>query len=657
MFAVYQGQLYTYQTIVSVYSILYAALFYIYFIMVGINTKPLSKVAIELENRVADMAMPEAIPHYLQLAEYYHWINGRKQKQFLDKILAYVNLDSKDVNHILARIQLIGCYINIMELAYADQLALQVLKDAEANGDEELVIMAKQASCLAAVYNGRHQDAEQYITDCLLYAKHIEDVGLKGRIYTTAAFFNLDKDHTAATQYGMLAYENAKHSNEPWRVGSALLTLGYIAWNNEDKEATLNYFSEASELLKQQGATEYYATCVLQISKSFKDLHRYNEALVQLGIAESLYKEIGISRHIIGVYSTYARMYRAMKEYDKGIAYYYKAIELAKKDGNTYEEGATYGLLAQMYIDMDKVDEAVQCFEKAKVLLESSNRTTNSMAIVKYLHQLYKRQGNADKAYDALLSYTDMRFKLQDEVRIKEVVALQEKYEAGKREAELQHIKLQQAESELKALKAQMNPHFVFNALNSIQEVFFLGDKRLANKHLARFSTLIRNILQLSGQASVLLHEEVNMLQEYLSLEALRFGDSFSYTIDIDDAVDVYNLDVPPMIMQPFVENAIKHGLMHKEGAQMLHLNIRYDEPSNTLHICVADNGVGRKASADINQYRQGHQSFATTALQKRFEYLNMNSNLQYGFEYVDLYDAEQNAIGTEVHISIPVKN
>jgi sensor histidine kinase YesM len=111
------------------------------------------------------------------------------------------------------------------------------------------------------------------------------------------------------------------------------------------------------------------------------------------------------------------------------------------------------------------------------------------------------------------------------------------------------------------------------------------------------------------------------------------------------------------MIVQPFVENAIKHGLMHKEGAQVLHLNIRYDEPGNTLHICVADNGVGRKASADINQYRQGHQSFATTALQKRFEYLNMNSNLQYGFEYVDLYDAEQNAIGTEVHISIPVKN
>ena len=603
------------------------------------------------------MSLPEAIPHYLQLAEYYHWISSVKQKVFLDKALAYEGLRPKDTYHVLARLQLIGYYMNIMELTYANKLSLQALIDAAANGDEELMIRAKQASCLAAVYNGRQQDAEHYITDCLHYAKRVEDVRLKEEIYTTAAFYNLDKDLTAATQYGMLAHEYAKNTNEIWRIGSTLLTLGYVAWDNEDKEAMLNYFSEASVLLKQQEATEYYATSVLQMSKALKDLRRYKEALVQLGIAESLYLEIGISRHTIGVYSTYGRMYRAMKEYDNAITYYQKAIVLARADGNTYEEGATYGLLAQMYMDMDRVDEAVECFERAKELLDSSNRTSNNMAIVKYLHQLYKKQGNTDKAYDALLSYTDMRFKLQDEVRIKEVVALQEKYEAEKREAELQHIKLQQAESELKALKAQMNPHFVFNALNSIQEVFFLGDKRLANKHLARFSTLIRNILQLSGQATVLLHEEVNMLQEYLSLEALRFGDSFSYTIDIDDAVDVYNIDVPPMIVQPFVENAIKHGLMHKEGAQVLHLNIRCDEPGNTLHICVADNGVGRKASTDINQYRQGHQSFATTALQKRFEYLNMNSDLQYGFEYVDLYDAEQNALGTEVHIYIPIKN
>jgi LytS/YehU family sensor histidine kinase len=345
-----------------------------------------------------------------------------------------------------------------------------------------------------------------------------------------------------------------------------------------------------------------------------------------------------------------------MKQYDDAITYYHKAIALAHSDGNTYEEGATYGLLAQMYMDIEKTDEAVECFEKAKELLDSSNRTSNNMAIVKYLHQLYRKQGKADKAYDTLLSYTDMRFKLQNEVRIKEVVALQEKYEAGKRDAELQQIRLQQAESELKALKAQMNPHFVFNALNSIQEVFFLGDKRLANKHLSRFSTLIRNILKVSGQTSILLHDEINMLQEYLQLEALRFGDTFTYSIDIEEAIDVYNIDVPPMIVQPFVENAIKHGLMHRQGEQQLMLSMHYNHEQNMLIVCVADNGVGRAASADINQYRQGHQSFATTALQKRFEYLNMKSEQPYKFEYRDLYK-DNVATGTEVYIHLPIKN
>lgn len=620
------------------------------------KTLTLSEVCADLHRKAEALPLHEAIPYYLQLARHYYFINGRIQKSYLDKILACNGLADKDANHIQARLLLSAHYLNVMDFAAANELSLQALADAVSTGNEELIIIAKQASCLVAVYNGRQQDAEQYIADCLQYVKGVDDTWLRDQIYTTAAFYNLDKDLAAATKYAMLAHDHAKNSNEPWRVGSALLTLTFITFNNDDLPALLSYAEAATAILKEQGATEYYANGILQISNGLKISHRYDEALEQLRIVEKIYLEIGISRHIIGVYSSYGRIYRALKQYDEAIVCYNKAIDMARQEGNTYEEGATYALMAQMYMDIAKLDEAIECFEKTRKLLHGIDRTYNNMTIVKYLHQLYRKKGRDAEAYDALLSYTEMRFKLQDEVRIKEVVALQEKYEAGKREAELQQIKLQQAESELKALKAQMNPHFVFNALNSIQEVFFLGDKRLANKHLSRFSTLIRNILKVSGQTSILLHDEVNMLQEYLELEALRFGDTFSYSVDIDEEIDVYNIDVPPMIVQPFVENAIKHGLMHRQGEQQLKLSIRYNQEHNTLLVCVSDNGVGRAASADINQYRQGHQSFATTALQKRFEFLNMKGDQRYSFEYVDLYN-DNTAAGTEVYIHIPIKN
>jgi two-component system LytT family sensor kinase len=137
------------------------------------------------------------------------------------------------------------------------------------------------------------------------------------------------------------------------------------------------------------------------------------------------------------------------------------------------------------------------------------------------------------------------------------------------------------------------------------------------------------------------------MLEEYLSLEALRFGDTFSYSITMDDNVDPYTLDVPPMIIQPFVENAVKHGLLHKEGEQCIQLHVKFNESRNIIEVALFDNGVGRKASAEINKHRQSHESFSTSATQKRFEILNQSTVELFSFDYEDMEDGNGLSLGT----------
>jgi len=221
-------------------------------------------------------------------------------------------------------------------------------------------------------------------------------------------------------------------------------------------------------------------------------------------------------------------------------------------------------------------------------------------------------------------------------------------------------LQLVQLESELKqsqlsGIKAQMNPHFMFNALNSIQEFILLNDKKQANLYMGKFADLMRMTLDMSNKKEVVLEDEITMLELYLELEALRFEEKFIYHIHIDNNVDKAHIYLPAMLIQPHIENAVKHGLLHKTGEKKLEVHFRMQD-ANTLNCKVADNGIGRKRSSEINaRQRKKHTSFATGATQRRLELLNHGKQQPIGVNYNDLIDAHGNAIGTVVSIIIPV--
>ena len=210
--------------------------------------------------------------------------------------------------------------------------------------------------------------------------------------------------------------------------------------------------------------------------------------------------------------------------------------------------------------------------------------------------------------------------------------------------------------SQLENLRSQMNPHFIFNALNSIQEYIVTNEKETASAFLVKFSRLIRIYLEHSRLSEVQLDEELKALQLYLELEKDRFEDALDYIIHVSKEVEVRNIKIPSLFIQPYIENALKHGLLHKKDNRKLVVNFELDSNKEMLICTIEDNGIGRTASGKLNATRAHlHKSFATTANQKRVELINKTKKNKTTVSIEDLFDVNENATGTRVVITIPL--
>ena len=220
--------------------------------------------------------------------------------------------------------------------------------------------------------------------------------------------------------------------------------------------------------------------------------------------------------------------------------------------------------------------------------------------------------------------------------------------------AELADINEQLAEVQLAALRSQMNPHFIFNALNSIKKFVIANEPANAEKYLGKFSKLIRSILDNSRSGMVTVEKEVQLLKLYLDLEQLRFGERLSYTITVDETINTGDTEIPSMIVQPFVENAMLHGIMHRDNGGKV--AVVFSNHTDWLQITIEDNGVGRKSSAAYkSENAEPHHSIGIEVATKRLIALKKNDDTPAGIEIVDLVDECGEGLGTRVIIAIPV--
>lgn len=210
------------------------------------------------------------------------------------------------------------------------------------------------------------------------------------------------------------------------------------------------------------------------------------------------------------------------------------------------------------------------------------------------------------------------------------------------------------AEAKMQSLRAQMNPHFIFNSLNSINTFILKNETDEASDYLTKFSRLIRTVLNNSKNTLVSLEDELEALTIYLELEQIRFSNKFEFTIIMDEFLDANRVFVPPLLLQPYVENALWHGLMQKE--EQGRIDISAYKHGEQVIFTIQDNGIGRKKSAESKSaFEFKDKSLGMTIMAERISTINALYGSDAEINITDLYDTNQCAAGTRVCISTPI--
>lgn len=211
-------------------------------------------------------------------------------------------------------------------------------------------------------------------------------------------------------------------------------------------------------------------------------------------------------------------------------------------------------------------------------------------------------------------------------------------------------IQMQIAELERSALQAQMNPHFIFNCLNSIQSFILQNDKESAIMYLGSFASLVRSMLNASVSGKILLVEEVKLLNNYLELEKLRFKNRFTYEVIAEEGLDIFDVKIPPLLVQPYVENALLHGISGKTSGGNVH--VFFEKKESYIQVSIQDNGPGFKLEDGVAQKNKTHKSFGMSITRDRLELLSNNKGNN-AVNTTTLQDAQGQVIGTKVTIQI----
>jgi sensor histidine kinase YesM len=209
---------------------------------------------------------------------------------------------------------------------------------------------------------------------------------------------------------------------------------------------------------------------------------------------------------------------------------------------------------------------------------------------------------------------------------------------------------------EMMALRAQMNPHFIFNCLSSIQYHIMHADVKNASAYLHKFSTLIRQTLQNSTAPMILLRDEIKLLQLYLDLEKLRLGDRMDYYIDISPELDPGHQLIPTMIIQPYVENAVKHGISPLQGVKGI-LVVGFKKSDNCICCTIDDNGPGMDAFRHNTSGEEGHQSMGRSITEKRINTLNTLQKEKIHISITDKRSSGYPANGTLIQLFFPISS
>ena len=456
-------------------------------------------------------------------------------------------------------------------------------------------------------------------------------------------------------------------------ISRTLGNIGLVYKAQGNYALALDYYRQSLAINRKNGYHFDTAINLENIASLYSTLKEYNTSLEyykeSYELSKKINDKIGILYAMHGIASTHA----SLGKYKQSITHLNNALNLAT---HLYVKEE----IKEIHLSLSEVYEKSGSHKMA--LLHRKKYDTWKDSLVSERHQnrvkeleLQYQTAQKDKEITALKSQKEINeMKAKEQVQftntlitttvlitiiatliiflLRQRLKVQRVLSVKNEEVKTFQLKQQISELELKALKAQMNPHFVFNCMNSINKMILCGETKDASQYLTKFSGLIRQVLENSERQRITVNDELTLLESYMRLERLRFKDKITHRVEIDPEIDADSTYIPAMVLQPIIENAIWHGLMPKEEGGEITLFVKRED--DFLHCSIVDNGIGREASAKNNYKETKGKSLGLELIERRLRMMSKTMREKF-VRIEDLKDPFDQAIGTRVNLWIPV--
>ena len=486
-------------------------------------------------------------------------------------------------------------------------------------------------------------------------------------------------------------------------IADVHLSIGNICYYQRDYNKALEHHIKSLDLYVKNKYEVAFSTINFKIGVDYNALKDYTKALQYLQKSIDLVENSDYEPNSVA-YLNIAQIYIYQNKYEKALDYANKGLTIAKSMGNKVEMNHSHIILSKIFRLQKKNDLSISnSLEALKIGQEIEHPAEINMA-AKQLYELYTETKQTEKANQYHQLYIETKSVLDNQESKNALLEQKLKYEYEKKELltkaenekKLMEITSANERNNLrkniwlivfgsilvlliisafflyknfkqksiitnqknnllkqKLLVSQMNPHFIFNSLNAIQNYIFKQDSLKAGNYLSQFSELIRMILDYSRKDYISVDAEVKLLNNYLELQKLRFENKFDFAIVVDDKIDTESIHIPPMLAQPFIENAIEHGIFYKKDKGRVDVRLYYE--NNLLIYEIEDDGVGMEEAMKLkNKLKSSYESLATIITKERMTTLSEHANSD--IEIIDKKQIASNNSGVKVKFVVPFK-
>lgn len=580
--------------------------------------------------------------------------------------------------------------------SYKEALSFQLESLAILEQTQDSFEIAVALHNIASLYRdaGNISLALEYHQKSLDIRKKIKDYdGISGALNNIAYIYGEQGRTDKAMEYYQQSLKIGETIGNKKNIAMAYNNMGYVIG---DPEKSVDYYKKALILYEEIGNKEGIGYVLNNIGYVYAQQKNNERALEYYHKSLAIREELGSKDGIATNYINIGKVYEEQGDLAKAIDYYRRSLAIKEEAGQVQGMATAMTNIGNLLYRMKKYGEAEALCRKALILSQKLGYIVNIRNASLVLSRIYAEQNNYKKAWEMQVLFKEMSDSVNFSEARKSSAKKQMQFEFDKKEAQSQaehekrealsrkEIEKQKlvryytmagfsllligagvfayqynqrkksvflqtvSEVEMKALRAQMNPHFIFNSLNSIKRYMQQMNTETAGEYLTKFARVMRMILENSQHRDVPLSEDLKALELYMQLEALRMDHAFTYEIIVDKEVDPEITLVPPLILQPFVENAIWHGFSGKKEPGKIRIHIRTE--GDMLVCTVEDNGIGRKKSSEKTVESSEKKSLGMKITRSRLDILNKGRRAKGGIELVDL------DVGLMVNVRLPLE-